>query len=209
MRKKELKIIAFIISLFIFLSNVNSTYSRYVSGANTNFDANISRWRVLVNNEDITRNYSSELEFSPEIDSNVNVKAGKIAPGSTGHFDIYIDCSAVTTSYQYIIEIAYGNTNELSNLKVTGYSIVPVVNGTPNLTNLTTTAINNTNTITETKVYNNTPFDPYMVRIYFEWINNYNNTSTNENDTRVGKKAANGETINFSMTASLTFTQYA
>lgn len=204
MKRKELKILAFIISLFVFLSNVNSTYSRYVSGASGTFDGNISRWRVLVNNEDITRNYSSSLEFSPEIDSNVNVESGKIAPGSTGHFDIYIDCSEVTTSYQYIIQITYANTNELDNLKVTGYSIVPVVNGQPNLNNITTTAINNSNTITETKTYNNTPFQPYMVRLYFEWISTDPN---NANDTRVGKKAANGDSISFSMTASLTFTQ--
>lgn len=207
MRKKELKIIALIISLFIFLSNVNSTYSKYVTGSNNNIDANFSRWKVLVSNSNVYSNYVSSIDFTPVIDSNANVRSGKIAPGSTGHFDIYIDCSGVTTSFQYIIEITYPSTNDLDNLKATGYSILPVVNGTPVESNATTTALTNTNTISETKIWNDTEFSPYVVRIYFEWQNGANN-STDTSDTTIGTKAANNETINYSMEATLAFTQY-
>lgn len=207
MKKKELKIAAFIVSLFIFLSNINSTYSKYVSGSTGNMDINFSRWKVLVNTEDVTRNYSSTLDFVPIIDSNVNVRNGKIAPGTTGHFDIYIDCSGVTTSYQYIVDISYPNTNEINNLKVTGYSIVPVVNQVPDESNLTTIALTNTSTITGTKMYNNTEFQPFIIRIYFEWQNGANH-STDESDTTIGQKAANNETINYDVNATLTFSQY-
>lgn len=207
MKKKELKIAAFIVSLFIFLSNINSTYSKYVSGTTTNADVNFSRWKVLVNTEDVTRNYSSTLDFVPIIDSNVNVRDGRVAPGSTGHFDIYIDCSGVTTSYQYIIQLSYPSTNEVDNLKVTGYSILPVVNQVPDESNLTTIALNNTNTISEIKTYNNTEFQPFVVRVYFEWQNGANN-STDVSDTDIGVRAGNNDTINYNVNATLTFSQY-
>lgn len=214
MRKIEVKIFALIVAFFILLSNINSSYARYVSSSNGSTTLDFSTWKVLVNNTDITYNYTSTMNFTPTIISRSTVRSGKFAPGSTGYFDIVINTSNVQTDYSYTVTTT--KTGDIANLKVIGYSnsLNDTLSTTPahyvctnssgpcNLYNDTSTIGPNTRTLPASGNYSN-----FTIRIFFKWIDNYNGTSTNTSDTLIGKKAANGETINYNIAVSLTFSQ--
>ena len=120
MERIELKIFALIISIFVLLSNINSSYARYLSESTGTADIDFSTWKVLVNNTDITNSTVTNMIITPTIISNSNVRNGTLAPGSIGYFDLMIDCSNVETSFNY--QISINKTGEISNLKVIGYS---------------------------------------------------------------------------------------
>jgi hypothetical protein len=214
MRKIEVKIFALIIAFFVLLSNINSSYARYVSSSNGSTTLDFSTWKILVNNTDITYNYTSTMNFTPTIITRSTVRSGKFAPGSIGYFDIVINTSNVQTAYNYTVAIA--KTGDIANLKVIGYSntLSDTLSTTPahsfctnssggcNLYNDNATIGPSTRNLPSSGNFSN-----FTIRIFFKWIDNYNGTSTNVNDTLIGKKAANGETITYNIAVSLTFSQ--
>ena len=101
----RIKILLFVIPLSFFLCFMSNTYSRYVADATGNLKMSFAQWQILVNNEDITKNTSSSIVLTPVIDANDYVKSNKIAPSSTGYFDISIDPSNVDVSFNYNISL--------------------------------------------------------------------------------------------------------
>ena len=49
---------------------------------------------------------------------------------------------------------------------------------------------------------------PFRIRLYFCWKDDATNTMDDNADTIIGEKAANGEEINFKISASISFNQY-
>lgn len=208
MRKIEIKVLILIIAVFVLLSNANESYARYLSSVSSETSGDFKTWKVLVNNTDITSNYSTTMNFTPSIISKTDVKNNKFAPGSIGYFDILIDPSGISIPYFLGCDIAV--TSEINNFKVIGYSIL--YTGTPTSSpdfsfETTNHTYSNTNSIS---IYRNLPTGghaTFYIRIFFKWIDGYNGISTDENDTIIGNKAFNGDEINYNVLVTLNFKQ--
>ena len=191
---KKIGIILLLVSASISLGLMSNTYSRYVADTTGNIDILFAKWQILVNNKDITTNSSSSISFEPFIEANENVAANVMAPTSKGHFDIDIDPTNVQVSFKYIINLNIENEN-IPDLMITKYAIV-----TLNVINL------EGNTITNTLYYDNETanfaYQPFTVRVYFEWYDGENETMNNEADTLV---SSNKET--FKINANISFEQ--
>jgi len=208
---KKFKVLIVIASLAITLSLMSNTYSRYVANSQGNLQIEFAKWQLLVNNTDITSSTSSNITFKPTIEANNNVAANKIAPSSTGYFDVEIDPTNVDVSFKYTIDLAIDNTN-IPDLIVTKYAIVPenyIEGNALEYKSLTD------GTITNSNYYTSEGFKKFTVRVYFEWIENDividENTTIKSSmddaaDTNVGNTAAT-ENTTFKISANINFEQ--
>ena len=121
---KKFKVLIVIASLAITLSLMSNTYSRYIASSDGNVEIEFAKWQLLVNNTDITTNSSSNISFEPTIESNANVANNKVAPSSTGYFDVEIDPTNVDVSFKYTINLDIQNEN-IPDLLITKYAIIP------------------------------------------------------------------------------------
>lgn len=186
--------------LFCFMSN---TYSRYVADTTGNLKMSFAQWQILVNKEDITNNTSSSIVLKPIIDTNSYVKENKIAPSSTGYFDISIDPTNVDVSFNYSISLKVLNEN-MPDLMITKYAILKnnfdeekdtisyndiennLINGSLDIKDL--------NIATTGDEIENTSFEPFTIRICFEWYEGKDDEKMNdEADTLIGTNALNNE----------------
>ena len=119
----RIKILSVFIPLCLFLCFMSNTYSRYVADTTGNLKMSFAQWQILVNNEDIINNSSSSIVLTPVIDENENVVNNKIAPSSSGYFDINIDPSNVDVSFNYSISLDVLNEN-IPDLIITKYAIL-------------------------------------------------------------------------------------
>lgn len=206
MRKIEIKILILVIAFFALLSSVNESYAKYASSISNDTNINFKTWKILINDTDVTSNYSTTMNFTPAIISRSTVRNGKLAPGSRGYFDIKIDTSGVQTPYDLIMTTT--KTGEIANLKVIGFTKTSAPTG-----NLFATysyaesdyTYPDTKTVT---VSSGAVYSIYYIRVFFEWIDNYNSTSTNASDTDIGERAAlQNSDINCNISINLTFRQ--
>ena len=182
---KKFKIILLILSLSLTLSFMSNTYSRYVADTTGNVNVAFAKWQILVNDSDITSQSSSSIEITPVIDDNENVAKGTIAPSSKGHFDININPSNVGVSFDYEITLDILNEN-MPDLMITNYSIVDsdYVEGSekeiiPITDNIIIGSLNYDN---NTEGFS---YEPFTVRIYFEWYEGENELMDDVADTEV------------------------
>lgn len=203
---KKFKILLVIVSLAVTLNVMSTTFSRYVSGATGNIDVAFSKWQILVNQVDITNNSTSSIDLVPVIEENDNVATNTVAPGSKGYVDIDIDPTNVDVSFNYKIDLAVNN-EEVKDLIITKYAILNsnYIEGDK----IDTTPILNNN-ITQDLIYDKTienfKFEPFTMRIYFEWYEGTEEIMDDTADTEVGKKAANEDTP-IDITATINFEQ--
>ena len=204
--KVKIKIILFLMFLSLLISNVSSTYSRYVSQANGNITTDFAKWQIFVDNTNISENYDTSLTFTPNIDYNENVANGKMAPGSTGYFDIEINAENVDVSFTYNISLSDATDTDVKDIKITEYAVLSEEELANN--SITTIPYNGTN-IENNVIYSN-PDDlkKFIVRVYFVWDESENSTMSDIDDTSIGTKAANGEEIDFNLVANINFRQY-
>ena len=203
---KKVKILLVIMSLEITLNLMSNTFSRYVSKATGNIDMAFSKWQILVNNVDITSNTSSSIDLTPVLEENSNIATNTIAPSSKGYVDIDIDPTNVDVSFDYSINLEVKN-EEVKDLLITDYAILD--NNYIEGDQIETIPLEE-NSINETLLYDNTidnfKFEPFTVRIYFEWYEGENEQLDDTQDTEIGTKAANEDTP-LEITASINFEQ--
>ena len=203
---KKVKILLVILSLAITLNLMSNTFSRYVSKATGNIDMAFSKWQILVNNVDITSNTSSSIDLTPVLEENSNIATNTIAPSSKGYVDIDIDPTNVDVSFDYSINLEVKN-EEVKDLLITDYAILD--NNYIEGDQIETIPLEK-NSINETLLYDNTidnfKFEPFTVRIYFEWYEGENEQLDDTQDTEIGTKAAN-ENTPLEITASINFEQ--
>lgn len=171
--KRKLKLLAAFIALIICIMQIQQVYAKYIDVKEGNTDFTIAKWKILVNNQDITDSSTMSSLINPVYMDNDNIKDGVIAPGSEGYFDIEIDSTNTEVSFTY--NITLGNTDESSvkDLKITGYSqnggaIIPLDE--------------QTNSITDT-VYYTDQNKLNTIRVYFTWLDGEGEEMDNANDT--------------------------
>lgn len=188
----KFKILAVLVSLSLTLCFMSNTYSRYVANTTGNVEVQFAKWQILVNENDITTSSSSSIELTPVVEQNQYVADNKVAPSSKGYFDIDIDPTNVEVSFDYSISLTIENTN-IPDLMITKYSIVDSSYDEDK----DELQINNIkdNTITGSLTYDNKTenfkFEPFTIRIYFEWYEGTDETMNDLADSEVGNEASN------------------
>lgn len=195
---KKFKILLVIASLATTLSLMSNTYSRYVASSTGNVEVEFAKWQILVNETDISTNSASNITFEPTIEENANVAKDKLAPSSTGYFDIEIDPSNVDVSFKYSINLDIDNEN-IPDLVITKYTIIPESHTDKDV--IVYNSLEN-NKLENTLTYNNCPFEKFTIRVYFQWYEGENELMSDEIDTQI----ANTDTT-FKINASINFEQ--
>ncbi|MGI6329675.1 MAG: hypothetical protein ACOXZR_02300 [Bacilli bacterium] len=206
MSKKVNLILAFV-SLTICLGLMSGTYSRYVVDATSNIEVPLAKWQILINNTDITNDSQSELTLIPIIEENIHVAPDVLAPSSTGYIDIDIDPSNVEVSFLYKIKLELEN-EEIPDLKITNYALYDESFNEENdeLELLEIDEEEITNTMFYNKEEEEFYFQPFTIRIYFEWYEGEEELMDDEMDSEIGFLATD-EDLTFLISASISFTQ--
>ena len=204
--KKRICFVLLLMSCSLCLCFMSSTYSRYVAGTTGNIDILFAKWQILINDQDITSENTSNISITPTIEQNENVKENTIAPTSKGYFDIDIDPTNVDVSFKYTINLNINN-EEIPDLMITKYTILPNDYEEGDTIEYTTLQ---ENIITNNLIYDNETenfnFDPFTVRIYFEWYEGEEEQMNDEADTEIGTKAIK-EDLSFTINANISFEQ--
>ncbi len=123
MKKKLLLIVLCFLSLLTSLCMINETYAKYISTATNTTSTSIARWKVVVNDDDITLGSTSNNLITPIFPGSTDIAADVIAPNSEGYFDIVLDCSDVDVSFKYTITVNPNPNSPVSELVAKGYMI--------------------------------------------------------------------------------------
>ena len=181
-----------ICALILCITQIQQTYAKYLDTKEGDTDFTIAKWKILVNQQDITEASTMSSLINPVYIENEHMKEGVIAPGREGYFDLVIDSSNTEVSFRYDISVTSSENSSVNDLVITGYSlndseIIPVSDQLNNLSNI----IYYTDTNKENKI-----------RIYFQWRDGTGENMNNEADTN-----ASIQGVNARLKASITFTQ--
>lgn len=191
---RKFKVLLVIISLSLTLSLMSNTYSRYVADTTSDIELQFANWQILVNENDITNNSVSSINIVPILEENNNIATNSIAPTSKGYFDIEIDPSNVEVSFDYQINFELLNDN-MPDLLISKYAILDsnYVEG-DSLTTIPITDNQINNLLTYDNSTENFRFEPFKVRIYFEWYEGQDENMNDEADAQIGNEAATNDT---------------
>ena len=123
MDKKYFLLILSFISMYITIFMVNETYAKYVSSATSTSASSIARWRILVNNDDITIGATSTSLITPVFPGSDDISSGVIAPNAEGYFDLILDASNVDVSFRYTITVEANENSPVTELVPIKYAI--------------------------------------------------------------------------------------
>lgn len=189
---KKWHLVLAICALILCITQIQQTYAKYLDTKEGDTDFTIAKWKILVNQQDITEASTMSSLITPVYIENEHIKEGVIAPGREGYFDLVIDSTNTEVSFRYDISVTSSENSSVNDLIITGYSlndseIIPVSDQLNNLSNV----IYYTDTNKENKI-----------RIYFKWRDGTGENMNNEADTN-----ASIQGVNAKLKANITFTQ--
>ena len=189
---KKWHLILAICALILCITQIQQTYAKYLDTKEGDTDFTIAKWKILVNQQDITEASTMSSLITPVYIENEHIKEGVIAPGREGYLDLVIDSSNTEVSFRYDISVTSSENSSVNDLIITGYSlndseIIPVSDQLNNLSNV----IYYTDTNKENKI-----------RIYFKWRDGTGENMNNEADTN-----ASIQGVNAKLKVNITFTQ--
>lgn len=167
------KIIYILCAIMIFASiyEITDTYGLFESNKTKIVDNPIAKWNILINETDINQNKKIIIN-NFQVDESSTVKSGKIAPGTTGYFDIEINPTNTEVSIRYDITFDYS--------KLSNSFIIEKIEETNGFDIIRTEENTYSNIITladiEKGVKNN-------IRVHLRWQDNEEN---NKSDTEIG-----------------------
>lgn len=153
----------------VYIGNV--TYSKYKDKVEGTTNIQIASWNIAVNTEYINNKLNLTNDIQPVFEGNEYIKAGVLAPGAVGYYDIIIDGTLSDVSFNYIIEASNSIESTIADLVITSYIINP---------DTSTTFIDYTVPITG--IIN--PDDEIVtIRIYITWDDSISSSMDNATDT--------------------------
>lgn len=170
---RKLKFILAIIALVFCVTQIQQTYAKYVETKEGDTNFTVAKWKILVNNKDITEAATMSSLINPVYVQNDNVAQGVIAPGSEGYFDLVIDASKTEVSFQYNISVSTSENSSVKDLIITGYTLndsalIPVDSALNNISNT---------------VYYYSDKKVNTLRVYFKWLDGEGESMDNSADT--------------------------
>lgn len=119
--KKYVMLVLTIMSLLITMCMVNETYAKYVTSTNATTSTSIARWKILVNNDDITLGTTSDNLISPVFPGTDDIAPNVLAPNTEGYFDLILDGSNVDVTFSYTITISNNTNSPVQEMVATRY----------------------------------------------------------------------------------------
>lgn len=188
--KSKLLILLTFVFVCLFGLTFQKTYGLFESNKVEVFESNIAKWNINVNNINVTESTNFVID-KIILENNTSVKEGKMAPGTSGYFDILIDGSNTDVSFRYDIKFDFSKL-DITNLMIDNIEEI-------NFNKLIKTDEDTyTNVITLDEIRNN---KNNLVRVYVKW---QNAETSNEEDSMVGLDSD----YSLSIPVSITFTQY-
>lgn len=187
----RIKILGAFIPLCLLLCFMSNTYSRYVADTTGNLKIAFAQWQILVNNSDITNKTTSSVVLNPIINKNEYVESNKLAPSSSGYFDISIDPTNVDVAFNYEITLSVVNDN-IPDLMISKYAILDKdyqEGNTITYNNIENNKI--TGSLDLDKIASGTDeiiesnFEPFIIRVFFEWYEGESEQMNDEEDTLI------------------------
>ena len=122
---KNKKIYILLISIIIILLSIiiRNTVAKYITSKSSDANMNIARWKILINNQDVTSASTLNNVITPIFPGNNNIASGVIAPTAEGYFDIIIDATNTDVSLSYEITTSANEESIVQDLVLSGYSI--------------------------------------------------------------------------------------
>jgi len=185
MHNRKFKLLLACLSLLLLLDLMQDTYAKYISSADATSNFTIARWSFLVNEQDVLNNSDFSSTIVPVFDTNANIKAGVIAPTSTGYFDIEIDSSNVGVSFDEVITLTQGTLNTVDDIVFVGYK----KNDEEIVEFDETTSITTTHLLTEETTVN-------TYRFYIKWKDDATETMDNAADTAASQSGTAAIAVN-------------
>ena len=138
---KKWHLVLAICALILCITQIQQTYAKYLDTKEGDTDFTIAKWKILVNQQDITEASTMSSLINPVYIENEHMKEGVIAPGREGYFDLVIDSSNTEVSFRYDISVTSSENSSVNDLIITGYSlndseIIPVSDQLNNLSNV-------------------------------------------------------------------------
>lgn len=224
-RRLEKYAVLFLAIAMISLILISVTYSRYISTSTVNDEVSVAKWSVKVNNQQIAEKTAQTFTFdlfdtvldtdgtTPEAE----VKAGKIAPGTSGAFNVNVlnesevDANIEISLTKAQVGAGSGVTVEDGN---SGTVAVPDIPLEYRLVSVNTTTNAETELVGWSKTLP-TIADEVLamengekeIKLQWRWQYNIDN-ATNADDTTLGIAARENTTIpKITITATVTATQ--
>lgn len=188
--KSKILYITCAIMIFVTIYEITNTYGLFESNINMDVDSKLATWNILINDTNIGKSETFTIDnFISEEDS--NAASGKIAPGTSGYFNININPSTTQVSIRYDLTFDFSKLDNLFTItkveEKNGYNLIKT--GPNTYSNVITL-----NEIKENKTNN--------IRVHIKWNNNEEN---NDKDTEIGLTENN--TLNIPV--SITVLQYS
>lgn len=188
--KSKILYITCAIMIFVTIYEITNTYGLFESNINMDVDSKLATWNILINDTNIGKSETFTIDnFISEED--INAASGKIAPGTSGYFNINIDPSTTQVSIRYDLTFDFSKLDNLFTItkveEKNGYNLIKT--GPNTYSNVITL-----NEIKENKTNN--------IRVHIKWNNNEEN---NDKDTEIGLTENN--TLNIPV--SITVLQYS
>ena len=188
--KSKILYITCAIMIFVTIYEITNTYGLFESNINMDVDSKLATWNILINDTNIGKSETFTIDnFISEEDS--TVASGKIAPGTSGYFNININPSNTQVSIRYDLTFDFSKLDNLFTItkveEKNGYNLIKT--GPKTYSNVITL-----NEIKENKTNN--------IRVHIKWNNNEEN---NDKDTEIGLTENN--TLNIPV--SITVLQYS
>lgn len=194
---KKILTILFILMLIISVFQISDMYAKYKTEREGEYESLLGVWSIKLNDIDISSGESMEFELTgSEFSSDPNyVKAGKVAPGTEGYFDLQIDPTGTDVAVIYEVTIQPVESSDVQ------YSITSIDNVFKKVDSEET--IENTQAITSGEVHKGImPLDKInggyinYIRVNFSWPNVPANDVT---DTQLGSSGTSTITIPISV----------
>ena len=199
--KKVLVLIGLIMLSFTIFEIVDS-YAKYTSESYATIQKQAGAWVIEINDSDISsRNSSKQFAInSLTYPSNEYVLENKIAPSSSGYFDIVIDPSGTSTAIRFDVTIDF---SELDISDAIDFESANILGDNNTLTSMTRTGeYTYTGIISLSNVLNNVPT---TARFYISWDEDLTGTN-DEEDSRLGVLR---EETSLNLPVSVVISQYS
>lgn len=171
--QKKICLLLFTFCLAISFITIKDTYAKYITSTNGDANINIARWKILVNNQDVTQNKEITNVITPVFDGNDNIASNVIAPTAEGYFDILIDASNTDVSLKYEITTSNSDDSSVSDLQISGYSIDD--------SEKQTAMTDDGQVKIENSIFYNSKDKDLKLRIYLKWNDDSDNGATMDN----------------------------
>ena len=166
----RLTLIMLVITIYV----ISTTYALFQSQIKGSVVKNVGKWSIKINGADVLKGTSEEFNMQQfVVDENENTKPGKMAPGTTGLFELSIDPTDTQISVRYDISIVL---DEITNDKV---QLISVEKDSTN--NIVKTAENTYTGIIPLEEIEKGAID--LVKIKFCWENDERNNMV---DSEIG-----------------------